>query len=40
LGWAVFVSGKIKLFLYTCGPGGSVGIVTVYGLDGPEIESR
>jgi hypothetical protein len=26
-----------KLF---CGPGSVVGIVTAYGLDGPEIESR
>ena len=25
---------------WSCGPGGSVGIVTGYGLDGPGIESR
>ena len=27
-------------FMHDCGPGSSVGIVTAYGLDGPEIESR
>jgi hypothetical protein len=28
------------VFLYICGPGSSVGIATVYGLDGLGIESR
>jgi hypothetical protein len=27
-------------YFIPCGPGSSVGIVTGYGLDGPEIESR
>jgi len=31
----IFHSNRIK-----CGPGNSVGIATVYGLDGPGIESR
>jgi len=26
---------NIKLLLYNCGPGSSVGIATDYGLDGP-----
>jgi hypothetical protein len=40
LGSATFVTGKIELFLYTCGPGSSVGTATGYGLNGPGIESR
>ena len=31
---------KIEMpILYMCGPGGAVGIVTGYGLDGPGIET-
>jgi hypothetical protein len=31
---------NLLINLFSCGPDSSVGIVTVYGLDGPTIESR
>ena len=31
---------NLLIYLFSCGPGSSVGIATVYGLDGPGIESQ